>query len=120
MAIFQNYVTEHLVVMARRLTESGKAYDRFAILFPTEMMSTRALATVESELELAARSTPLVCRKYAVSLENSFPFYMYVESKRNLLVYMDFPANRTEVFLQSEFGDHPEVRYEPERSPDDE
>lgn len=116
--IFQNYVIEHMAAIGRRLSESGKVYDRFPLLFPTEMMTTTALAVVESELELPVASGVVVCKKYAVSLQNSFPFYLYVASKDNSLIYLDFPANKTEVFLRGAFGDRPKTKYTLEKEPD--
>lgn len=111
MVLFQNYVPEHLAVLARRLALSTKAFERFFVLFPSDMVSSQAVATADSEIELAARPAPVICRKYVVSIRNSSPFYLYLESKHNSLVYMDFPANRTEVFLESVFGEHPATRY---------
>jgi hypothetical protein len=119
--VFQNYVTEHLMVLARHVSESGKAFEHFVILFPTEMITTPALATIESEVELAARQAPVVCKKYMVSIQNSYPFYLYVESKSNALIYLEFPVSGTEVFLKSAFGDHPEPRYkEPPKTENEE
>ena len=119
--VFQNYVPEHLAVLARRLAVSDKPYERFVFLFPSEMMTTPALAIVESEIELATRPKPTVCRKFAVSVQNSAPFDLYVDSERNSRVYMDFRIAKTEVFLHSAFGDQPHTRYgtPPEPAADD-
>lgn len=119
-AVFENFVPVHLAVLARRLAGSGNAFERFAMLFPSDMMLAQALATVDSEIELAAHPTPVVCRKYVVSLQNSGPLFLYVDTKRNLLVYIDFPATRTEVFLESVFGKRPSTRYKAPEEAEDE
>ncbi len=115
--VFQNYVPEHLAVLARYLAASPKAFERFSILFPSDMMAAPGIATIETEVELATRSAPIVCKIYSVTLQNSAPFYLFVDSKRNSLVYMDFPVTQTEVFLESAFGSHPGTQYSAPRKP---
>jgi hypothetical protein len=109
--LFQNYVPEHLAILARHLAASDQPYTRFTMVFPSDMMSLSGIATVESEVELATRPSPAVCKKYVVTFQNSAPFALYIDRKRNLPIYMDFPAVQAEVFLQSAYGDHPATRY---------
>jgi hypothetical protein len=115
--VFQNYVPEHLVVLAHHLAASETLAQRFTILFPSDMMFVPGAAEVASEVELATRPSPAVCRKFVVAFQSSLPFYLYVDRKRNLPVYMDFPGVQTEMFLQSAFGDHPGTKYTPPKEP---
>ena len=115
--IFQNYVPEHLIVLAHHLAASEALVQRFTILFPSDMMFVPGAAEVASEVELATRPSPVVCKKILVAFQSSLPFYLYVDRKRNLPVYMDFPGVQTEMFLQSAYGDHPGTKYAPPEEP---
>lgn len=114
---FQNYVPEHLIVLAHHLAASEALAQRFTILFPSDMMFVPGAAEVASEVELATRPSPVVCKKILVAFQSSLPFYLYVDRKRNLPVYMDFPGVQTEMFLQSAYGDHPGTKYAPPEDP---
>jgi len=115
--VFQSFVPEHLVVLSRFLTASDALVRRFNILFPVDMMFTTAIGEVASELELATGSSTTICKKFGLAIQGSLPFYVFVDKKKNLPVYMDFPGVQTEMFLQSAFGDHPTTKYTPPPSP---
>lgn len=111
--IFQNFTPEHLVVLSRFLTASDAITRRFTVLFPADMMFVPTVSEVASELEIPTRPVPSICKKFGISIQSSFPFYMYVDPKQSLPVYMDFLGVQTEMFLQSAFGDHPPTKYAP-------
>jgi hypothetical protein len=115
--IFQNYVPEHLLVMARELADSNRAFRRFRVLFPADMMTAQGFGSAETEFELPIRP-PVVCMVYTVSLETSPPFFLYYDREGKALVYIDFPSTETEVFLQSVFGDQPKSKYSPPPAPE--
>ena len=115
--LFQNFVPEHLVVLSRFLTASDALVRRFTILFPADMMFVPGVGEVASELELATRPSPTICKKFGIAFQSSLPFFMYVDLKRDIPVYMDFPGVQTEMFLQSAFGDHPATKYAPPPAP---
>jgi len=108
--VFQNYVPEHLLVIAERLAASEKTFSRLAVLFPSDMMVTSAIASLETEMEMPIQP-PVVCSLYSLSLKNSPPFYLYYDREHKSLLYMDFPATKTEIFLQSAWGEHPKTKY---------
>ena len=115
--VFENYVPEHLAVLVRQLAASGRDTQRLSVLLPSQMMLSPGLAAIESEVEIPTRPAPVVCKKYIVSLQNTSPFYLYLHPKQNSLIYMDFPANQTEVFLESAFGNEPKTRYKAPSKP---
>lgn len=115
--IFQNYVPEHLLAMARRLGDSGKSFSRYRVLFPSDMMATSAAASAETEIEVPIKP-PVVCTIYAVGLENSPPFYLYYDIEGKSLIYIDFPATQTEVFLERAFEGNVRTKYKAPPPPD--
>ena len=117
--IFQNFVPEHLIVVSRFSPPRRRLAGRFTILFPADMMFVPGAYEVASELELPTRPTPSICKKFGIALESSFPFYMYVEKKSSLPVYMEFPGVQTEMFLQSAFGDNPQPKFSRPAAPAD-
>ena len=114
---FENYVSEHLVLVGRHLAASTKRQTKFTLVFPSDMLSLSAVAEKDSEIEIPARPSPVVCTKYAVALQNASPFLLFVDSQRKIPVYMVFPATQTEVFLREVFGDHPQTNYSPPSEP---
>jgi hypothetical protein len=117
--LFQDYVPDHLMAMGRDLLAFEKSSVRFSLLFPASMVLHEATATHESEIELPVRPRPVVCRKVGIRFKNAAPFYVYVDIKRAIPVYLEFPAVRTEVFLQDTWGDKPMTKYAPSPEPTD-
>ncbi len=109
--LFQDYVPDHLMMMARDLLALEKESSAFSVLFPSSMVLLPAVASNESEIELPVRPKPVVCRKFGIGFQNAAPFFVYVDSKQGIPIYLDFPAVQTEVFLQGTFGDHPATKY---------
>jgi hypothetical protein len=109
--IFQNFVPEHLLVVSRFLAASKVLAGRFTIMFPADMMFVPGAYEVASEVELPTKPAPSICKKFGIAIQSSFPFYMYVDQKRSLPVYMEFPGVQTEMFLQSAFGDSPRPKF---------
>jgi hypothetical protein len=109
--LFQDYVPDHLMMMARDLLALEKESSTFTVLFPSNMVLLPAIASNESEIELPVRPKPVVCRKFGIGFQNAAPFFVYVDSKQGIPIYVDFPSVQTEVFLQGTFGDHPATKY---------
>ena len=118
--IFQNFVPEHLIVVSRFLAASKVLAGRFTILFPADMMFVPGAYEVSSEVELPTRPTPSICKKFGIAPQSSFPFYMYVEKKSSLPVYLEFPGVQAEMFLRSAFGDNPQPKFSRSAAPPDE
>ena len=89
----------------------------FKLFFPIDFNPGSVLALLESEVEIDT-SPRSVCKKYHFEIDRGTPFYGYIDPKRNLLLYMDFPATNTEIFLEGAFVDAPVTKYvRPDSSP---
>ena len=109
-ALFENYMIEHQLLLLNTVARSDEPYQRFKLFFPIDFNPGSVLALLESEVELD--TTPRsVCKKYHFEIERGSAFYGYIDLKRNLVVYMDFPATSTEIFLESAFTDTPGTKY---------
>jgi hypothetical protein len=108
---FENYVPEHLVLIGRHIAASTKLQTKFAVVFPSDMITLPGTATAESEIEVPAKPAPIICTKYVIGFQNAAPFYLFVDPERNIPVYMVFPATQTEIFLMEAFGENPTPNY---------
>jgi len=109
--LFDNYVSEHQIIMAWAADRSKEPFLRFTALIPSEFMMLPTMATTESEIELQTSPKPTVCKKFGVAMKNSGAYFTYYDSKRKIPVYMDFPAATTEVFLEGTFKEKPQTKY---------
>ncbi len=109
---FENYVSDHQIVMAWAIDRADNPFFRFTTLLPSEFMPLAAVATLDSEIELPTNPAPVVCKKFAIMIKNSTPYYIYYDPKSKMPLYMDFPSALTEVFLESVYGEKPETKYE--------
>lgn len=109
--LFQDYVSEHQIIILKAIVANKELIARFNVLLPSSVMTLPAMATLESELELNTPKKPIVCKKYVVAIQNSATYYLYYDPKRGIPIYMDFSATQTEVFLESVFGREPETKY---------
>ncbi len=109
--LFQDYIPEHQIVILNKILAVDEMFVRFNVLLPSNQMSLAAVITIESELELPTHPRPTVGKKYAISIQNSSTYYSYLDPKRNIPVYMDFPVSQTEVFLEGAFGENPRPKY---------
>ena len=110
----EGYVPEHHFILARYLTESEEAYQRFSAFYPSAYMSAFAMALLESEAEIATVPKPTVCTKYRISLQNGGTYFILVEPKSRLPIYMAWSSTLTEIFLVDAFGDNPTPIYLPD------
>ena len=115
---FQNYVSDHQVVIAWAIDRAEDPFIRFITMLPSEFMQTGTIATLDSEIELPTVPQPTVCKKFTVAMKNSSPYYLYYDPKRRAPVYMDFPSVMTEVFLDDAYDDKPPVKYERPKEPE--
>lgn len=115
--VFENYMIEHQLLLLNTVVRSKEPFQRFKLFFPIDFNPGSILALLESEVEID--TTPRsVCKKYHFEIERGSPFYGYLDTKRNLLVYMDFPATNTEIFLEGSFDGAPVTKYvRPDSSP---
>jgi len=109
--LFENYVSEHQIVLAWAIDKSKEPFMRFNVLLPSEFITLPSLATLDSEIELPTAPNPTVCKKYGVAMKNSGPYYTYYDPKRRMPVYMDFPSANTEVFLEGTYEGTPQTKY---------
>jgi hypothetical protein len=109
---FENYVSDHQIVIAWAMDKANEPFLRFTIFLPSEFMSLASVSTLDSEIELPTSPAPSICKKYAIAMKNSTPYFTYYDPKRRIPVYMDFPSASTEVFLESAYGDKPVAKYE--------
>ena len=116
--LFQDYVPEHQIVILHKILAADEMFIRFNVLLPSSQMSLAAVITIESELELPTHPRPTVGKKYAISIQNSSTYYLYLDLKRNIPIYMDFPVTQTEVFLEGAFGENPRPKYVAPKKPE--
>jgi hypothetical protein len=109
--LFQDYFSEHQIIMLWAISRAKDPFMRFSILLPSDFMLMPSMATLDSEIELSTGSSAIVCKKYGVSIQNSGVYFLYLDPKQDLPVYMDFPATQAEGFLESAFGKNPPTKY---------
>lgn len=109
-AIFENYVPEHALIMFAGFTQSKDLLIHFHSFFPSDFLQAATTATIESEVALELQQ-PTICKKYQVLMESAAPFFGYFDEKNQTLTYMDFPGASTEAFLESAWGKNPETKY---------
>jgi hypothetical protein len=109
--LFQDYFAEHQIVILWAVSRAEPLIYRFDILLPAEFMKLSAVSTIDSEIELATPAGGIVCKKYGVSIQNSGAFFLYLDPKRDIPVYMDFQTTQAEAFLESVYGEDPPTKY---------
>ena len=109
--LFQDYFSEHQIIMLWAISRAKDTFMRFSILLPSDFMMMPTVATIDSEIELSTGSSAVVCKKYGVSIQNSGVYFLYLDPKQGIPVYMDFPGTQAEGFLESAFGDNPPTKY---------
>ncbi|MEJ2719870.1 MAG: hypothetical protein P8181_01840 [bacterium] len=109
--LFDNYVSDHQIIIARAIDRSDEPFLRFTIVLPSEFLPLPTVGTLVSEIELPTNPKPSVCKKFAVAMKNSAPYFLYLDPKLGIPLYMDFPSATTEVFLESAFGGKPVTKY---------
>lgn len=109
--MFQDYFSEHQVIMLWAISKATKPFVRYNILLPSEFMAVPTVATIDSEIELPVADGGIVCKKYGVSIQNSGVYFLYLDTKQGLPIYMDFPGTQAEGFLESAFGEDPPTKY---------
>jgi hypothetical protein len=112
--IFENYVASHAAVLFASVAEKAD-FTRFELFFPMEFGKAPAVAQFISELEVNVKPKPVVCKKLHLTIQRSADTFLalFDEASQRLL-YIDFPAAETEVFLESAYGKNPPMKYEPE------
>ncbi|UCH84617.1 MAG: hypothetical protein JSW50_02675 [Candidatus Latescibacterota bacterium] len=115
--LFENYVSDHQIVLAWAIDKATDPYLHFSVLLPSDFMSFPTVATLDSEIEIATSPKPTVCNKYAVAMKNSAPYFTYFDPKTRIPVYMDFPSATTEVFLESAFKGNLKPKYVKPKEP---
>ena len=107
--------------MLNVVANAEKNYIRTSMLIPSDFMASNTVLVLESEVEVQTRTKARICQKYQVQMENSAPFVGYLDVKRHIPIYMDFPGARTEIFLESDYGENPGSKYtDPEAEPEEE
>lgn len=115
--IFENYIIEHQLLLLNVAAESDELINRVQLFFPVDFTSASCASLIESEVEIDTVPRR-VCTKYRFTIASGSTFYGYLDAKRKLAVYMDFPDTNTEVFLKGAFADEPLTKYtRPESSP---
>lgn len=109
--LFQDYFSEHQAIMLWAISRATEPFVKYNLLLPSEFMSVPTVATIDSEIELPVASGSIVCKKYGVSIQNSGVYFLYLDPKQDLPVYMDFPGTQAEGFLESAFGKNPPAKY---------
>ncbi len=115
--LFENYMIEHQLLLLNTVARSDEPFQRFNLFFPIDFNLGSVLALLESEVEIDTVPRT-VCKKYHFEIDHGDGFYGYLDPKRNLVVYMDFPATGTEIFLEGAFDGAPATKYvRPDSSP---
>jgi len=109
--LFQDYFAEHQVIILWAVSRAEELIYRFNVLLPTDFLTMPAASTIDSEIELATPNGDIVCKKYGVAIQNSSAYFMYLDPKQDIPVYMDFEGLQAEAFLQSAFGENPQTKY---------
>jgi hypothetical protein len=109
--LFENYVSDHQIVITWAIDQAEEPFSRFTILLPSEFMALASVSTLDSEIEYPTTPKPSVCKKYGISMKNSGAYFTYYDPKRKIPVYMDFPSAMTEVFLEGTFDGKPQTKY---------
>ena len=109
--LFQDYFSEHQIVMLWAISRTKDPFMRYNILLPSDFMMMPSMATLDSEIELSTGSSAVVCKKYGVSIQNSGVYFLYLDPK------LDIPGTQAEGFLESAFGANPQTKYTAPPSP---
>jgi hypothetical protein len=109
--LFDNYVSEHQIIMTWAIDQAKEPFLRFTVLLPSEFMTFATVSALDSEIEYPTTPKPSVCKKYGISMKNSGAYYTYYDPKRKIPVYLDFPSAMTEVFLEGTFDGKPQTKY---------
>ena len=109
--LFEEYVMDHEVIIARAFWEGGPEGKDYGILFPSSARMSAASIGKGSELSFESDTKEAYCVKLIISLQGGSPYASYYDPERGLPVYLAFPGTSTEVFLDEFFDGKPVSRY---------
>jgi len=109
--LFEEYVMDHEVIIARAFWEGGPEAKKYGILFPSAARMSAATIDKGSELAFESDTKEAYCVKLIISLQGGSPYASYYDPERGLPVYLAFPGTSTEVFLDEFFDGKPVSRY---------
>jgi len=108
----ENYVTGHHILILRAADRNQTQTMRFTAFMPSDGISTDMSVSSQTEIEFTETKKPVYCHTFVYNLPNAEPFAAYFDPDRGIPIYMNFPGTRTEVFLASDYSEHPKTRYE--------
>jgi len=112
----QNYVPSHQIAIARAQMASGKEAQGWEVLFPSSYSQHKATVSIASNVLVESDKREVVCKKLVVKLQGSSVFASYYDESLGLPVYIVFPENGTEIFLDNFYGDDPISRFVPKET----
>jgi hypothetical protein len=110
-ALFENYVAEHEILLARAYLLSGEETYGCYIFYPSDFLLVPATIAHESTAELETERGSVLCTKISVNMTNAAPFFSYIDNAAKIPIYMDFPGVATEIFSHDYYGDDVRPKY---------
>lgn len=109
--LFEEYVMDHEVIIARAYWEGGPDTREYGVLYPSTARMSSGSIGKGSELAFESETKEAYCVKLIISLQGGSPYASYYDPERGLPLYMAFPGTSTEVFLDEFFDGNPVSRY---------